>query len=77
MSENKKEPENEEDICEAFKAFDKDGSGLINSEELKTMLTGLGEKLTDDEFEFMIREACVSDRGEIKYEDLVKRVFSK
>ena len=77
MSENKKEPENEEDICDAFKAFDKDGSGLINSEELKTILTGLGEKLTDEEFEIMIKEACVSDKGEIRYEDFVKSVFSK
>ena len=77
MSEYKKEPENEEGICEAFKAFDIEGSGTISLDELRKMLTSMGEKLSDEEFEFMVKEANVTINGEIKYEDFVKNVFSK
>ena len=77
MSDYKRDPENEEDICDAFKEFDLDGNGMISLKELKKMLTGMGEKLSDEEFEFMIKEANVSMNGDVKYEDFVKSVFSK
>ena len=77
MSESKKEPDSEEDICEAFKVFDNDGTGLISSTHLKTVLMSLGEKLSEEEFDFMIKEANVSVNGDIKYQDFVKTAFSK
>lgn len=45
------------EILEAFKVFDKDGSGKISADELRSIMTDLGEKLSDDEVAEMIREA--------------------
>ena len=42
---------------EAFKVFDKDGNGFVSAAELRHVMTNLGEKLTDEEVDEMIREA--------------------
>ena len=52
-----KDTDTEEELLEAFKVFDRDGNGLISSIELRHVMTQLGEKLTDDEVEEMIKEA--------------------
>jgi calmodulin len=44
----------EESLRESFNAFDKDGDGYISAAELRKVLTGLGNKLTDEEVEVMI-----------------------
>lgn len=44
-----KNTDNEEQIREAFKVFDKSGTGFIEVAELRHVLTTLGEKLTKDE----------------------------
>lgn len=62
----------EEEICEAFKVFDKDGNGYITADELHHVMTSLGEKLTDDEAKEMIREAGADQQGRINYHNFVK-----
>ena len=47
----------EEEIRETFKVFDKDGNGFISPDDLRLVMINLGEKLTDEEVEEMIREA--------------------
>lgn len=59
MARKMKDTESEEEIREAFKVFDKDGNGYISSAELRHVMTNLGEKLTDEEVDEMIREADV------------------
>ena len=39
--------------------FDKDGNGFISAAELRHVMTNLGEKLTDEEVDEMIREADI------------------
>ncbi len=39
----------------AFKIFDKDGNGLISAPELRHVMTNLGETLTNEEVDEMIR----------------------
>merc|ERR1711865_79189 len=62
---------------EAFKVFDKDGNGFISAAELRHVMTNLGEKLTDEEVDEMIREADVDGDGQINYEEFVKIMMSK
>ena len=66
-----KEAETEKEICNAFRAFDVKGKGVISSKKMKEVMTSMGEKLSDEEFDLMIREAeCYNGDGKIKYETL-------
>ncbi|XP_077173951.1 calmodulin-like protein 4 [Paroedura picta] len=64
------DPENE--ILLAMLMTDKQKTGHISVAELKAKLTGLGEKLTEEEVNTLLKEARVGHNGLIKYEDLVK-----
>jgi len=65
------------DFMEAFKTFDREGQGFISSAEVRHVLTALGERLTDEEVDTIIK--CVDLRedleGNVKYEELVKKVM--
>jgi len=72
MTKHMKETDNEQELREAFKVFDTDGSGKISSGELKKVMHNLGEKLTDEEIAEMIREADADGDGEVDYNEFVK-----
>ena len=57
--------------------FDKNGDGKISKEELKVVMTNLGEKLTDAEIEEMIHEADDDGDGSVDYEEFVKMMQTK
>jgi calmodulin len=77
MARKMKDTDSEEEIVEAFKVFDKDGNGFISAAELRHVMTNLGEKLTDEEVDEMIREADIDGDGQINYEEFVKMMMSK
>ena len=77
MARKMKDTDTEEEIREAFKVFDKNGDNLISAAELRHVMTTLGEKLTDQEVDEMIREADVDGDGQINYEEFVKMMMSK
>ena len=68
MARKTKEADTEKEIREAFKVFDKDGNGLISESELRQVMVNLGEKLTDEEVDEMIREADIDGDGQVNYE---------
>ena len=68
MARQMEDDDNEEELREAFKVFDKDGSGSINAEELKLVMTTLGENLTEEELDEMIQEADIDGDGEVSFE---------
>jgi calmodulin len=59
----------EEEMKQVFKLFDRDGNGLVGASELKSVMIGIGEKITDDEVEDMIREADKDGDGYISYQE--------
>ncbi len=59
----------EDEVREAFRVFDRDGNGYVSAAELKHVMTNIGEKLTDEEVDEMLREIDVGD-GQINYEGL-------
>lgn len=73
MARKMKDTDSEEEIREAFRVFDKDGNGFISAAELRHVMTNLGEKLTDEEVDEMIREADIDGDGQVNYEG--KQVF--
>ena len=62
----------EQELREAFKAFDRDGNGRIDAEELKQAMTILGESVEDDQVRDMIHAADKDGDGEINYEEFVE-----
>ena len=77
MARKMKDTDTEEELIEAFKVFDRDGNSFISAVELRHVMTNLGEKLTDEEVDEMIREADVDGDGQPNYEEFVKMVMAK
>ena len=69
MGENRNKAE---DIRESLSVFDRDGTGTISAAELRHVLTSMGEKLSDQEADEMLRELEVDRDGQIMYEDMVR-----
>merc|ERR1711982_129326 len=51
----------EEVIKNAFGCFDEDNIGLIHEDKLRELLTTIGDRFTDDEFDEMYREAPIKN----------------
>lgn len=66
------EPDNEEDFIEAFNVFDPDGTGKVNAKELRTMLLSLGEKLSEEETDSILKQVNQDSDGNIDYQEFVK-----
>ena len=62
---------------EAFKVFDSDGNGFINAAELRQVMMNLGEKLTEEEVEMMIKEADTNGDGLVNYEEFITMMNAK
>jgi len=77
MARKMKAPDSEEDIKQNFREFDQDGGGSISASELKHVFENLGEKLTDEEVDEMIREADIDGNNKVNYEEFVKMMTTK
>ncbi|CAM4481875.1 unnamed protein product [Lepidochelys olivacea] len=77
MARKMRDMDSEEEIREAFRVFDEDGIGYISAAELRHVMTNLGEKLTDEEVDEMIKEADADGNGQVNYEEFVRMMVSK
>jgi calmodulin len=59
-------------LMDAFRAFDKNGDGMLSAVELKAAMAGLGNPLSDPEIEAMIRLADSDGNGKVDYEEFAK-----
>jgi len=65
------------DVRQAFRMFDRDGSGTVSARELRRIMTVFGEQLAEDEVDEMMRDADLDGDGEINYEGAGGRRFTK
>lgn len=63
-------------IREAFKFFDQDGSGAIDTKELGTIMRQLGAKLSDAEIDLLVKEADVDGDGQVDINEFLKIMYS-
>ncbi|XP_018408343.1 PREDICTED: calmodulin-like protein 4 isoform X2 [Nanorana parkeri] len=66
------DPENE--ILVAMLMTDQQKKGVIPLAELKSKLTLMGEKLTPEEVDDLLRDAEVGPDGMVKYEAFVRKI---
>ena len=77
MVKKMKDNDFDEELQEAFKVFDRDQNGYISSHELRHTMTNLGENLTPEEVEEMIKEADLDNDQQIDYDEFMKIIMSK
>jgi calmodulin len=77
MARKMRDADTEEELIEAFKVFDRDGNGLISGNELQHVMNSLGENISQDEVEEMIKEADLDGDGYINYEEFVRMILNK
>ena len=66
----KKKNITEREIREAFRAYDKDGNGLISPAELKQTMTEMGGECTVEQVDEIIKEADTDGDGQVNFEEL-------
>lgn len=57
MNRQQRSNDSQEELMEAFKVFDVNGDGFISRSELKQVLNSIGEELTEQEIDDMMKEA--------------------
>lgn len=72
-----REIDSEDELRDAFKVFDRDGNNFISAQELRHVMICLGEKITLEEVDDMIKEADIDGDGFINYEEFVRMIINK
>jgi len=70
------EPDSEREIRAAFRVFDKDGSGFITPDELRSVMEGLGQRTSQSEVQKMIQRYDKDGDGRINYDEFVTMMTS-
>ncbi len=72
-----KERAEQAEIVAAFRVFDRNNDGHISGDEIRHIMGNLGEKITKEEVDEMMREAKADGDGKLKYEQFVTMMNSK
>ncbi|ORY99233.1 calmodulin [Syncephalastrum racemosum] len=62
----------QDDAREAFRLFDRDENGRISVTELRDVMQSVGEVLSFEDLEKMIREADINGDGGVDYDEFAK-----
>ncbi|KAK3905965.1 hypothetical protein C8A05DRAFT_30202 [Staphylotrichum tortipilum] len=70
-----RDPGEPEEYCRGFQVFDKDMTGFIGVGQLKYILTNLGEKMSEEEVDELLKAVDTSS-GQVNYTELVRTILS-
>jgi calmodulin len=62
-------PISSDELRKAFSVFDRDRTGVVSVEELRHVMTTMGEKLTEEEVEELVRIGKVPSSGSLSYSE--------
>ncbi|GMM48835.1 Mlc1 protein [Pichia kluyveri] len=66
-----------EDYIKAFQIFDKNLTGFISVGEIKYILTTIGEKLSNEEVDELLKNITVTEDNSVDYAEFVKSILSQ
>ncbi|KAE9385395.1 EF-hand [Gymnopus androsaceus JB14] len=66
-----------EEFIRGFQVFDKEGNGFIGAGELRYVLTQLGEKMSDEEVDELLKGVQIGADGNVNYESFVRTILSQ
>ena len=66
-----------DEFREAFAAYDSDGGGSIDAEELKALMASVGQIPSDDELQEMIKVADADGSGTVDFYEFVTLMAHK
>ena len=64
-------------LTEAFRVYDRDDNGLIPLNDLRSILTTLGEPLTYEQMDELFQLIPVNEQGRIRSQDFINMLFTK
>lgn len=67
--------ERPEDLREMFRLYDKEGKGVLSVKEMKHLLTSVGEKLTEDEADELLKMTACVQNGQVQYDRFIQAVL--
>ena len=67
----------ENELNEAFNAYDKNGKGVISVKEFKRILNTLGDKICEEEVDEIIQKVDPKNKGYIDYKELTKIIVDQ
>jgi len=65
----------EDEVKQAFHVLDKDGTGFVSAADLRHLLTNLGDKLSGEEVDDMVRQANLDLDSQLNQEDFLKVIL--
>jgi len=68
---DKQSPTARKDLMDSFMVFDKENDGLIRENDLRNVLTLLGETIDVDDADRLIATVKIDNNGKIKMSDIV------
>jgi Ca2+-binding EF-hand superfamily protein len=72
-----RDPGEPEEYCRGFQVFDKNMTGFIGVGQLRYILTNLGEKMSDEEVDELLKGVNVdTSSGEVNYVELVRTILA-
>ena len=71
------DPKFEQKLKQIFDRYDDDGSGEIDASELGMIFAALGQPMSDDEVEKLVKEIDEDESGMIEFPEFLKMVSSK
>ena len=77
VSRKNRQTDSEGELQEAFRIFDKDGSGLISAKKLYDIFTKIDSNLQEEEVLQMVKEYDEDNDGYLNYEEFSRMIKNK
>lgn len=77
MAGKMKDTDTEEELTQAFKVFDREGTGIIQSEYIKKIMSKLFTNLKEKDINLMLKDGDLDKKGGINYQEFLRMMMAQ